>query len=119
MIKFLVAILLTAALAFVSGLYLNWWGIAIAAFLVALMVHQRAGKAFLAGFTGVFLLHGGLALWIDSVNDSLLSVKISELLPLGGSSILLVLVTAFIGGLLAGFAAMTASYLRTSKPLTI
>ena len=52
--KFIVAILLTAVLSFISGLFLPWWGIAIVALLVAVLVHQRAGKAFLAGLLGVF-----------------------------------------------------------------
>ena len=113
--KFLVAIILTGLLAFAGGLYLPWWSIAIAAFLVAVLVHQKAGKAFLAGLFGVFLLWGGLASWINMKNEGILAAKIASVLPLGGSAILLILVTGFIGGLVAGFAAMSGSYLRSSK----
>lgn len=112
--KLLAAIVLTALLAFVSGLYLPWWSIAVAAFAVAVLVHQKAGKAFLSGFLGLFLLWGGLAWWIDMKNNGILSQKIAELLKLGGNSLLLILVTAFIGGLVAGFGAMTGSFLRSS-----
>ena len=112
--KFLTATLLTLLLAFVSGLYLPWWGIAIVALLVAAIVHQKAGKAFLSGFLGLFLLLGGLAFWIDMKNDHILSKKIAAILPLGGNSILLILVTALVGGLVAGFAAMSGSFLRAS-----
>ena len=112
--KFLTATLLTLLLAFVSGLYLPWWGIAIVALLVAAIVHQKAGKAFLSGFLGLFLLWGGLAFWIDMKNDHILSQKIAAILPLGGNSILLILVTALVGGLVAGFAAMSGSFLRAS-----
>lgn len=113
--KFLVALILTALVAFAGGLYLSWWSIAIAAFLVALLVHQKALKAFFAGFLGVFLLWAALAEWIDLKNESILSARIAEVLPLGGHTWLLVLVTGFVGGLVAGFAAMSGSYLR-SKP---
>ncbi len=113
--KLLVAILLTALIAFVGGLYLPWWSIAIAALLVAVMVHQKAGKAFIAGFLGVFLLWGGLAWWIDMKNEGILAAKIASVLPLGGSAIVLILVTGLIGGLVAGFAAMSGSYLRATK----
>ncbi len=113
--KLLTAIVLTALLAFVSGLYLPWWSLAVAAFIVAILVHQKAGKAFLSGFLGVFLLWAGLAWWIDMKTPGLLSQKIAELLKLGGNSILLILVTAFIGGLVVGFGAMTGSFLRSSK----
>ena len=112
--KFLVAIILTALLAFISGLFLPWWGIAVTSLLVALLVHQKAGKAFLAGFLGVFLLWAGLAWWIDRKNNGVLSTKIASVLPLGGNAILLIIVTGFIGGLVAGMAAMSGSFLRSS-----
>ena len=112
--KFLVATVLTALFAFISGLFLPWWGIAIISFLVAILVHQKAGKAFLAGFLGVFLLWAALAWWIDMKNNGLLSKKIASVLPLGGNAILLILVTGFIGGLVAGLGAMSGSYLRSS-----
>lgn len=112
--KFFSATILTALLAFIGGLYMPWWSLAIAAFLVAVLIHQKAGKAFLAGFLGVFLLWAGLAWWIDMKNDGYLSKKIAQLLPLGGNSFLLIVVTALIGALVAGFAAMTGSFLRSS-----
>lgn len=112
--KLFVAIILTALLSFISGLFLPWWGIAIAALLTAVLVHQNAGKAFLAGFLGVLLLWAGLAWWIDMKNDGVLSKKIASVLPLGGSALLLILVTGIIGGLVAGIAAMSGSYLRSS-----
>jgi hypothetical protein len=113
--KSIVAILLTALLAFVGGLWFGWWIIALAAFLIALLVHQKAGKAFLSGFAGGFLLWGALAWWIDMKNEMVLSKKIAEVLPLGGNSLLLILVTALIGALVAGFGAMSGSYLRSSR----
>ena len=113
--KFLVAIILTGLLAFISGLFLPWWCMAVTALLVALLVHQKAGKAFLSGFLGLFLLWAALAWWIDLKNNGILSVKIASILPLGGSSILLILVTGLIGGLVAGFAAMSGSFLRSSN----
>ena len=112
--KFLVAIILTALLVFISGLFLPWWGIAVTSLLVALLVHQKAGKAFLAGFLGVFLLWAGIAWWIDMKNNGVVSKKIASILPLGGNAILLIIVTGFIGGLVAGFAAMSGSFLRSS-----
>ena len=113
--KFLVAILLTALLSFISGIYIEWWWFfAVVAFVVALLVHQKAMKAFLAGFLSIFLLWGGLAFWIDMKNNSVLSAKIAQVLPLGGSSVLLILITGVIGGLVAGLAAMSGSYFRAS-----
>lgn len=110
--KFIVAIILTALLAFVAGLKFPWWTIAIAAFIVGLFIHQRAGKAFLSGFIGVFLLWALIALMIDQKNAGILSSKIASVLPLGGSGILLILVTGLVGGLVGGCGGWAGSALR-------
>lgn len=111
--KFLLATLLTALLSFVAGLYTPWWSLAVVSFLVALLIKQGYGRAFLSGFTGIFLLWGFLAFWIDLQNEHVLSQKIARVLPLGGSALLLILVTAFIGAVVGGFAAMSGSSLRS------
>ena len=113
--KFLAALILTALLSFIAGLYLPWWGIAIAAFVVALIVYQNAGMAFLAAFAGLLLLWSGLAFWIDSENESILSTRIGELLGIGNNTFLLIFITGAVGGLVAGFAAMSGSFLRNNK----
>lgn len=113
--KFLVATILTALLAFISGLFLPWWGIAVTSLLVAVIIHQKAGKAFLSGLLGVLILWAGLAWWIDMKNNGILSKKIASVLPLGGNALLLILVTGVVGGLVAAFAAMSGSFLRASR----
>ena len=113
--KFSVALLLTALLSFVAGLYFPWWSIAVASFVVALLVQQKAGMAFAAGFSGLVLLWTGLASWINVKNENILAARIGELLGIGDNPFLLITITATIGGLVAGFAAMSGSYLRRSK----
>ena len=110
--RFLLSLLLIILLSFIAGLYFPWWSIAIIAFAVALFIPQNIYKSFLAGFLGIFLLWGILAFWIDSKNDSILSQKIAQLFYLGSSSISLILVTALIGAIVGGFAAMSGSSLR-------
>ena len=110
--KFLLATLLTASLAFLAGLFSPWWSVALVAFLVALLLKQGYGRAFLSGFAGIFLCWGIVALWIDVKNNGVLSHRIAQVLPLGGSGLLLILVTAFVGALVGGFAAMSGSSLR-------
>jgi hypothetical protein len=112
--RFILTLLLIAALSFIAGIFLPWWSIAIIAFLVAFLFHQHTGGAFLAGFLAIFLLWFILALWIDIKNQNILSQKVAEIFPLAGSSILLILVTAFVGGIVGGFAAMAGSSLRPS-----
>lgn len=110
--RFIVSILLIALFSFIAGLYLPWWSIAIVAFLVALLLPQSIGRSFLAGFIGIFLLWAVLAFWIDQQNNHVLSQKIAQLFKLGNASLLLVLITAFIGAFVGGFAAMSGSSLR-------
>ena len=113
--RFLLAVLLIMLLCFISGLYLPWWSIAPIAFLVALLLGLGVGRSFLAGFTGVFLLWALLAFWIDVKNESVLSHKIAQLFPLGGSTILLILITALVGALVGGFAAMAGGSIRPAR----
>ena len=112
MLKYVLSILVTALVAFVSGLYMPWWGIAVAAFLVSAAIPQKPAFSFLSGFLGVFLLWEVLAWWIDSKNNGILSQKISSIMSLGGSSVLLIVITSLVGALVAGFGALAGSYTR-------
>ena len=112
MAKYILSILVTALLSFVSGLYLPWWGIAIAAFLVSAAIPQKPGFSFLSGFLGVFLLWEVLAWWIDNKNNGILSQKIAVLIPLGGSTVLVIVITSLVGALVAGSAALAGCYAR-------
>jgi hypothetical protein len=111
--KFLVSIFLIMLLSFAGGLYFPWWSIAISSFIVAAVIPLRLGIAFIAGFLGLFLLWGGLALWISSSNDNILAHRVSLLMIKSDSPYLLILVTAIIGALVGGFSSMTGSLLNS------
>jgi hypothetical protein len=113
--KMFISILLIGLLGFIAGLYMSWWGTALAAFLVSALIPQRPGPSFLSGFIAIFLLWGLLAWGIDMANGSILSVKIAQILPLGGSPYLLIAVTALVGALAGGSAALSASYLKKTR----
>jgi len=110
--KSIISVILIAVLSFALGLYLPWWSIAIAAFIVTALIHQRPGPAFLTGFIAIFLTWALLAFVIDMRNQHILSKKLAQLLPLGGSSFLLILITGLVGGLVGGLSAMSGSYLK-------
>jgi hypothetical protein len=112
--KFITAIFLTAFLAFAIGLFttLPWWSFVFTSFLVAMGIHQKAGRAFLSGFLGLFLLWAVLAILKDQANDHILSMKVARILPLGGSYWILILVTGFIGGLVSGLSSVAGSTAR-------
>lgn len=110
--KFFIAIFSIAVLSFVTGLYAPWWSIAVVAFIVSLSIPQRPGFSFLSGFMGIFLLWLIIALLINAANGSILANRIGGMLGIGENPVLLAFITALTGGLVAGFSALTASYLR-------
>ena len=113
--KFFISLILTALLSFAACLFLPWWSIALAAFLVAVMIPQRPGRSFLTGFTALFLLWGILSFWISTKNDHILAHKVSMLMLKMDSPFLLIFATALIAALVGGLAALSGSYLRSSK----
>ena len=113
--KFIASLILTALLSFAACLFFPWWSIAIAAFLVAALIPQKPGKAFLTGFFALLLLWGGLSFWISNNNEHILAHKISLLILKMDNPYVLILATALIGALVAGFSALAGSYLRKSK----
>jgi hypothetical protein len=113
--KFLSVFILTALLSIAACLYLPWWAIAIVAFIVALAIPLKPFTSFVAGFAALFFAWGGLAWFISSNNEHLLAHKVSLLILKSDSPYLLILATAIIGALVAGFAALSGSYLRKAN----
>jgi hypothetical protein len=110
--KFISAFFLTALLSFAACLYLPWWSIAITAFVVAALIPQHPGKAFLAAFLSLLLLWGGISYWISSNNEHILADKVAVLILKMDNPYALIAATAIIGALIAGLAAVSGSYLR-------
>ena len=54
MMKFIAALILTALSGYASCLFLPWWSIAIAAFIIAFIIKQKPGWAFVSAFLGLF-----------------------------------------------------------------
>ena len=110
--KFITVLLLTALLGFATPLYFGWWSFAATSFIIALFIQQKAFIAFIAGFAGMALLWLFFTLIIDNANQHILSQKIAQILPLNGSSLLIILITSLTGGLISGFASLSGSFAR-------
>jgi hypothetical protein len=110
--KFFISTLLIAVLSFAACLYLPWWVIAIAGFVVAFAIPQKAGLAFLSGFLALFILWAGISFYISSANGHLLAHKISVLFIKTDNPIALIFVTGMLGGLVAGFASLSGRLFR-------
>lgn len=114
--KFIVSVILVALLSVALCIYLPWWSIAIAAFLIAAVIPQEPFKAFLSGFIALLLLWGGLVLYISLKNENILAHKISLLILKVDNPFILMLVTALIGAFIAGLASLSGSYVRSNRP---
>lgn len=110
--KFIISLLLTAILSYALSLFMPWWSIAIAAFVVAIFIFQKGWVSFLTGFVSLFLLWGILSFVISSNNNDVLAHRVSVLILKADNPLLLILVTALIGALVAGFAALSGSLAR-------
>ena len=110
MMKFLVSILLTMLLAFACGLYLPWWSVAVAPFVVVSVIYQPPLRAFATGFFAVLLLWLVLILIINSSNHNILAAKVA--LVMGFGEMLLIVLSCVVGGLVGGLGGLTAALLR-------
>jgi uncharacterized membrane protein YhaH (DUF805 family) len=99
-------------LSFISSYILPWWAAAVIVFLAALFIGKTSGKAFWSGFGAIFILWVILALMKSIPNDNILASRAVQLFPLPHQWMLLLLVTALIGGLVGGMAALSGVLIK-------
>ena len=105
--RFVIQIIITAIVCFMFQKLFPWWTTAIGAFLVGFVFSNSGFKSFLSGFIAIGLLWLGLALYIDTATQSILTEKVSQLLPVN-----VFVLTTLIGGLVGGLSSMTGSLLK-------
>ncbi len=104
--KTLINFIVTLLIAIILSQFLPWWHVMVAGFVSALFFSLSRTAVFYIPFLAIFLFWIVYAFWLSNANDFILVQKIAVLLPLGGSSILLLLITGLIGGLAAGVSAL-------------
>jgi hypothetical protein len=112
--KLIAHIIVVLLISWLLQSFLPWWTMAIGAFATGLYFRQNGFKSFFAGLIGVGLLWFGMAYYIDTTTDSILSSKVAAIFPTKTVG-LLMLVTAVIGGLVGGFASMTGGIIAYRK----
>lgn len=115
--KLLTHIVVVLLLSWLLQTFLPWWTMAVGAFATGLFFRHGGFKSFVAGLIGVGLLWFAMAYYLDSSTNSILSSKVANIFPTKTVG-LLMLVTAFIGGIVGGLASMTGGiigYRRKSK----
>lgn len=104
--------LLIVILSYLAGWILPWWGVALAAFLVSLLIPLSRAGAFFSGFFAVFALWLALAFFQDVRNDHILANRVSQIFLQMRSPVLIGIVSAVIGALVAGLGSLSGCLLR-------
>lgn len=93
--------------------WLPWWTVMLVPLTVCIWKGDPPGRSFFLSFLAVFVLWLGASTWIHFRSGGLLSERVSQLLQIG-SPILLIFVTALVGGLAAGVAGLAGALIRKS-----
>ncbi len=112
--KFLVQLILTLLLVWLLRMFLPWWSLAIGCLLMGALFANNGGASFLAGFLAVAVLWFGMAFYMDYSTQSILTDKVALLFPTQTKPLLFV-VTALVGGLVGGFAALSGALFTYKK----
>ena len=107
--KFLIQLLAIIALAYILELFLPWYYIAVASFVMGYALKSKAN--FLAGFMAIAILWFVKASLQNSAGSSDLAERIANIFTLPNKE-LLFLVTSIVGGLVGGFATWSGSLLK-------
>lgn len=108
--RFLMTILITALLAWLTSWLWAWWMIAVIPFVVAVLIKQKVGRAFMSGLLGIALLWLYLVLKMDIANHSILSTRMAGLFGLGHTAFLIV--NILLGGLIGGLGGWSGAAMR-------
>jgi hypothetical protein len=103
--------LIILILSFAGSYFLPWWMVAIVAFLAAFFIGKTPGRSFWSGFSAVFIVWTVLALFKSIPNDNILAGMVVQLFFLH-NWIWLLVITALIGGLVGGMAALSGVLLK-------
>lgn len=105
----MVLILLIAIFAWILGIFLPWWSLAIPCFFLGAWLGKSGVRSFFYGFAGIALLWLLQSLVIHVGNDGILTARIADLFSLP-NPILVLLITVLTGGIAGGLSTMTGFY---------
>lgn len=112
-------LLLILLVSLLLQLFLPWWIVCLVAFVLCVLRARSAGQAFSHAFAAIFLLWGLVALYKTVQNENLLASRVGEMFMMNFTNnwIVMVLVTALIGGLVAGISGLAGFFTRSALPV--
>ncbi len=103
--------ILLIVLGFISQYLLSWWAFPLVSFFLALFLGKGWIDSTLHSFAAGVLVWGGLTFWSYSSYDTTFFDNFANLLTLP-SGLVLIMVTALLGGLLSGLAGAAGCSIR-------
>ncbi|MHA8105138.1 hypothetical protein [Aquirufa nivalisilvae] len=108
----LTAVLIMVMVGGLVQTYLPWYSMGIAFGIISFFLALPSKSAFLIGLASGFVLWALAAVWMDSQFPSTLPSRMAQILPIGGSVVILYLVTGVFGGLTGALWSWAGSKLR-------
>lgn len=108
---FIFRLILIALFTYLFAWFAPWWMVILSAATIAFFLPGNNLNAFLSGFLGTGLIWMAMAWKIDLDADSIMSLKMVELLPVDDVN-MLIIVTALIGGCAGALGAFSGNSFR-------
>ncbi|WP_134090583.1 hypothetical protein [Olivibacter sp. XZL3] len=100
---------------FAVQLFLPWWTIIPTSVIISYLFDKQPWKAFVICFLAIYCVWTLYSLYLSYLNGHLLANRITTLFGLPASSfnwIWMALISGMPGGIVAGFAGLSAQYLK-------
>lgn len=95
----------------VTTLFLPWWALVVPAILLGAVLFKSGLRALIIGFLSGAAAWGLQVLYIDFANQSVLSIRIADMLGVG-SHWNIILITLLIGGLITALSVLLGAQIR-------
>jgi len=106
--KFILKVILIAALGYIAELFLPWWAVVLSGFVIGTLIPTSGFNSFLSGFLGIGMLWLIFAFALHNNSDGILTTMVSQIFQLGQPAFILV-ICALVGGLAGGLGALSGS----------
>ncbi len=103
--------LLLALTFWLTTLFLPWWALIFPAVLLGAVLFTGSFRAFIIGFASGAAAWGIQVIYIDFANQSVLSSRMADMMGVG-SSLMVILITLLIGGLLTALSTLLGTRFR-------
>lgn len=110
--KFFFGLLLTAVLSFITGLFTEWWVIAVVGFVVHFILEMRPRYAFFSGFCAAFLLWTSLTLYVSFLDHFQTAKMVAQLFFSQPIAWVTNVISGMVSGIVVALASLSGAHAR-------